>query len=148
MSTSVSDAENDSLSPDREDGPDDTDDMPNSRSVLPSSISGSHLGGNRTAASRKGSRIIGGLPIADYEGSPRRYGPRQGESSGSHGPSHPTLPSAHSLLSSPSLLTPRPGFPQVLLLACFLHPCLLKHNFSLLPFPEGLLAFKSETSNS
>lgn len=114
MSTSVSDAENDSLSPDREDGPDETDDIPSSRNVLPNSLSGSHLGGNRSAASRKGSRIIGGLPIADYEGSPRRYGPRQGESGGSHGPSHPTLPSAHSLLSSPSLLTPRPGFPQVL----------------------------------
>ncbi|XP_034239649.1 uncharacterized protein LOC117644366 isoform X13 [Thrips palmi] len=122
VSTSVSDAENDSLSPDREDEADDTDDIPNSRGVLSSSISGNHLGGNRSSSSRKGSRIIGGLPIADYEGSPRRYGPRQGESSGSHGPSHPTLPSAHSLLSSPSLLTPRPGFPQRVLPDCNLSP--------------------------
>ncbi|XP_052121509.1 uncharacterized protein LOC113202824 isoform X11 [Frankliniella occidentalis] len=122
VSTSVSDAENDSLSPDREDGPDESDDIPSSRNVLPSSLSGSHLAGNRSAASRKGSRIIGGLPIADYEGSPKRYGPRQGESGGSHGPSHPTLPSAHSLLSSPSLLTPRPGFPQRVLPDCNLSP--------------------------
>ncbi|KAK3923255.1 Protein lin-10 [Frankliniella fusca] len=122
VSTSVSDAENDSLSPDREDGPDETDDIRSSRNALPSSLSGSHLGGNRSTASRKGSRVIGGLPIADYEGSPKRYGPRQGESGGSHGPSHPTLPSAHSLLSSPSLLTPRPGFPQRVLPDCNLSP--------------------------
>ncbi|XP_073993929.1 uncharacterized protein isoform X4 [Rhodnius prolixus] len=44
-------------------------------------------------------RVIGGLPIADYEGSPRRYGPKQ-------------PPSAVTLLSSPSFYTPRPGFPQ------------------------------------
>lgn len=48
----------------------------------------------------KGQRVIGGLPIADYEGSPRRYGPKQ-------------PPSAVTLLSSPSFYTPRPGFPQV-----------------------------------
>lgn len=49
-------------------------------------------------------RVIGGLPIAEYEGSPRRYGPRPLES--------PGLPSAQSLLSSPSVFPPRPGFPQ------------------------------------
>ncbi|XP_054277413.1 protein lin-10-like isoform X4 [Macrosteles quadrilineatus] len=49
-------------------------------------------------------RVIGGLPIAEYEGSPRRYGPRQSE--------NPVLPSAHSLLASPSVYLPRPGFPQ------------------------------------
>ncbi|XP_066903544.1 protein lin-10 isoform X3 [Halyomorpha halys] len=47
----------------------------------------------------KAQRVIGGLPIADYEGSPRRYGPKQ-------------PPSAVTLLSSPSFYTPRPGFPQ------------------------------------
>lgn len=50
-------------------------------------------------------QMIGNLPIAVYEGSPRRYGPRQSET-------HPTLPSAHSLLASPSVYPPRPGFPQ------------------------------------
>ncbi|KAG8245305.1 Amyloid-beta A4 precursor protein-binding A member 1 [Homalodisca vitripennis] len=49
-------------------------------------------------------RVIGSLPIAEYEGSPRRYGPRQSD--------NPVLPSAHSLLASPSVYTPRPGFPQ------------------------------------
>ena len=48
----------------------------------------------------KAQRVIGGLPIADYEGSPRRYGPKQ-------------PPSAVTLLSSPSFYSPRPGFPQV-----------------------------------
>ncbi|BES90173.1 Hypothetical protein NTJ_02981 [Nesidiocoris tenuis] len=47
----------------------------------------------------KAPRVIGGLPIADYEGSPRRYGPKQ-------------PPSAVTLLSSPSFYSPRPGFPQ------------------------------------
>ncbi|XP_024083399.1 uncharacterized protein LOC106671833 isoform X2 [Cimex lectularius] len=47
----------------------------------------------------KTQRVIGGLPIADYEGSPRRYGPKQ-------------PPSAVTLLSSPSFYAPRPGFPQ------------------------------------
>ena len=50
-------------------------------------------------------RVIGSLPIAEYEGSPRRYGPRQ--------PDNPVIPSAHSLLASPSVYMPRPGFPQV-----------------------------------
>ncbi|KAF6216723.1 hypothetical protein GE061_001070 [Apolygus lucorum] len=49
--------------------------------------------------STKPPRVIGGLPIADYEGSPRRYGPKQ-------------PPSAVTLLSSPSFYAPRPGFPQ------------------------------------
>ncbi|XP_012277018.1 uncharacterized protein LOC105697863 [Orussus abietinus] len=48
----------------------------------------------------KVTRVIGELPIAQYSGSPRRYGIRD----------NPRLPS---LLSSPSVyMTPRPGFPQ------------------------------------
>nr|XP_050845346.1 uncharacterized protein LOC127061895 isoform X11 [Vespula vulgaris] len=48
----------------------------------------------------KVARVIGELPIAQYSGSPRRYGVRE----------NPQLPS---LLSSPSVyMTPRPGFPQ------------------------------------
>ncbi|GLH03249.1 Uncharacterized protein GBIM_09189 [Gryllus bimaculatus] len=54
-------------------------------------------------------RVIGTVPIAEYEGSPRRYGPRPADA-----PAHPVLPSAHSLLSSPSTYPPRPGFPQFL----------------------------------
>lgn len=57
----------------------------------------------------KVTKVIGNLPIAVYEGSPRRYGPRHVETSNQ---SHPTLPSAHSLLASPSVYPPRPGFPQ------------------------------------
>ncbi|XP_065335661.1 protein lin-10-like isoform X8 [Cloeon dipterum] len=64
-------------------------------------------------------RVIGGLPIAEYEGSPRRYGPRQLSDSPSSqqqqtptGPLIQGLPSAQSLLSSPSVFPPRPGFPQ------------------------------------
>lgn len=53
-------------------------------------------------------KVIGNLPIAVYEGSPKRYGPRQVESNCSH----PQLPSAQSLLASPSVYPPRPGFPQ------------------------------------
>lgn len=53
-------------------------------------------------------KVIGNLPIAVYEGSPRRYGPRQVDSSCTH----PQLPSAQSLLASPSVYPPRPGFPQ------------------------------------
>ncbi|XP_067013633.2 uncharacterized protein [Anabrus simplex] len=56
----------------------------------------------------KVTRVIGNLPIAEYEGSPRRYGPRQLDVS----QSHPVLPSAQSLLASPSVYPPRPGFPQ------------------------------------
>ncbi|KAK2582138.1 hypothetical protein KPH14_004502 [Odynerus spinipes] len=48
----------------------------------------------------KVARVIGELPIAQYSGSPRRYGVRENSQ----------LPS---LLSSPSVyMTPRPGFPQ------------------------------------
>lgn len=61
--------------------------------------------------SSKGPKVIGGLPIAEYEGSPRRYGPRHSETS--QNTNHPLLPSAHSLLASPSVYPPRPGFPQV-----------------------------------
>jgi len=64
-------------------------------------------------------RVIGGLPIAEYEGSPRRYGPRQSSDSPQHhspqgqtGPLISGLPSAQSLLSSPTVFPPRPGFPQ------------------------------------
>lgn len=53
-------------------------------------------------------KVIGSLPIAVYEGSPRRYGVRQSSDQSSH----PQLPSAQSLLSSPSVYPPRPGFPQ------------------------------------
>ncbi|VEN55668.1 unnamed protein product, partial [Callosobruchus maculatus] len=56
----------------------------------------------------KVTKVIGSLPIAVYEGSPRRYGQRHTESNCSH----PQLPSAQSLLSSPSVYPPRPGFPQ------------------------------------
>lgn len=56
----------------------------------------------------KVTKVIGNLPIAVYEGSPRRYGPRQMENNYSH----PQLPSAQSLLASPSVYPPRPGFPQ------------------------------------
>ncbi|XP_064215560.1 uncharacterized protein LOC657912 isoform X3 [Tribolium castaneum] len=58
--------------------------------------------------SDKVTKVIGNLPIAVYEGSPRRYGPRQMESNFTH----PQLPSAQSLLASPSVYPPRPGFPQ------------------------------------
>lgn len=48
----------------------------------------------------KVTRVIGELPIAQYSGSPRRYGIRE----------NPQLPT---LLSSPSVyMAPRPGFPQ------------------------------------
>lgn len=52
--------------------------------------------------------MIGSLPIAVYDGSPRRYGPRQTGTNNSH----IQLPSAQSLLASPSVYPPRPGFPQ------------------------------------
>lgn len=53
-------------------------------------------------------KVIGNLPIAVYEGSPRRYGIRPVENHFLH----PQLPSAQSLLASPSVYPPRPGFPQ------------------------------------
>lgn len=58
-----------------------------------------------SAESDRVAKVIGSLPIAVYEGSPRRYGVRQSSE-------HPQLPSAQSLLSSPSVYPPRPGFPQ------------------------------------
>ncbi|CAH0562595.1 unnamed protein product [Brassicogethes aeneus] len=58
--------------------------------------------------SEKVTKVIGNLPIAVYEGSPRRYGQRQIENNCTH----PQLPSAQSLLASPSVYPPRPGFPQ------------------------------------
>nr|XP_018911707.1 PREDICTED: uncharacterized protein LOC109040282 isoform X3 [Bemisia tabaci] len=63
----------------------------------------------------KVARIIGNLPIAEYEGSPRRYGLYQRSSSEKSnnctGICQP-LPTARSLLASPSAYLPRPGFPQ------------------------------------
>ncbi|KAK5639301.1 hypothetical protein RI129_011793 [Pyrocoelia pectoralis] len=64
-------------------------------------FSSDHIESDRVA------KVIGSLPIAVYEGSPRRYGPRQVETG-----THPQLPSAQSLLASPSVYPPRPGFPQ------------------------------------
>ncbi|KAJ8923799.1 hypothetical protein NQ315_010381 [Exocentrus adspersus] len=61
-----------------------------------------------TDSSEKVTKVIGNLPIAVYEGSPRRYGQRHVETNCSH----PQLPSAQSLLASPSVYPPRPGFPQ------------------------------------
>ncbi|XP_050519212.1 uncharacterized protein LOC114331300 isoform X11 [Diabrotica virgifera virgifera] len=58
--------------------------------------------------SEKVTKVIGNLPIAVYEGSPRRYGQRHSDTNYSH----PQLPSAQSLLASPSVYPPRPGFPQ------------------------------------
>lgn len=58
--------------------------------------------------SEKVTKVIGNLPIAVYEGSPRRYGQRHMENNCSR----PQLPSAQSLLASPSVYPPRPGFPQ------------------------------------
>ncbi|XP_039300152.1 uncharacterized protein LOC120355621, partial [Nilaparvata lugens] len=65
---------------------------------------GESISPERERADSKVTRVIGGLPIAEYEGSPRRYGPRPQD--------NPVLPSAHSLLASPSVYMPRPGFPQ------------------------------------
>lgn len=61
-----------------------------------------------TEIDNKITKVIGNLPIAVYEGSPKRYGQRHVESV----QSRPVLPSAHSLLASPSVYPPRPGFPQ------------------------------------
>lgn len=74
-----------------------------------SDLDGDSLSPEHGGGSNKGvPRVIGNLPIAEYEGSPRRYGPRQLDVS----QSHPVLPSAQSLLASPSVYPPRPGFPQ------------------------------------
>ncbi|XP_039276189.1 uncharacterized protein LOC120349720 [Nilaparvata lugens] len=69
---------------------------------------GESISPERERADSKVTRVIGGLPIAEYEGSPRRYGPRPQD--------NPVLPSAHSLLASPSVYMPRPGFSSVLVL--------------------------------
>lgn len=55
----------------------------------------------------KVTKVIGNLPIAVYEGSPRRYGIRHVENN-----YHSQLPSAQSLIASPNVYPPRPGFPQ------------------------------------
>ncbi|PNF35533.1 hypothetical protein B7P43_G04105 [Cryptotermes secundus] len=74
-----------------------------------SDLDGDSLSPEHGRSSAKGTpRVIGNLPIAEYEGSPRRYGPRHLDVSHSH----PLLPSAQSLLASPSVYPPRPGFPQ------------------------------------
>lgn len=70
---------------------------------------------DREGGGGKVARMIGGLPIAEYEGSPRRYGLRRDP---------PVLPSAHSLLASPSVYAPRPGFPQVTLTVSFVCLCM------------------------
>lgn len=61
-----------------------------------------------TTESDQVAKVIGNLPIAVYDGSPRRYGVRHVENNCTH----PQLPSAQSLLASPSVYPPRPGFPQ------------------------------------
>lgn len=58
--------------------------------------------------SEKVTKVIGNLPIAVYEGSPRRYGQKHMDNNCSR----PQLPSAQSLLASPSVYPPRPGFPH------------------------------------
>ncbi|XP_044764671.1 amyloid-beta A4 precursor protein-binding family A member 2-like isoform X5 [Coccinella septempunctata] len=55
----------------------------------------------------KVTKVIGSLPIAVYEGSPRRYGIRPVENN-----FHSQLPSAQSLIASSNIYPPRPGFPQ------------------------------------
>ncbi|XP_076262523.1 uncharacterized protein LOC143197738 isoform X18 [Rhynchophorus ferrugineus] len=67
-----------------------------------------HLYNSNMIDNDKVTKVIGSLPIAVYEGSPRRYGPRQTGTNSSH----IQLPSAQSLLASPSVYPPRPGFPQ------------------------------------
>lgn len=76
----------------------------------------------------KVARVIGELPIAQYSGSPRRYGVRE----------NPQLPS---LLSSPSMyMTPRPGFPQRVLPTTPNHNEVCKKNTksSIKSFTNGL----------
>ncbi|KAL3290159.1 hypothetical protein HHI36_023521 [Cryptolaemus montrouzieri] len=58
--------------------------------------------------SEKVTKVIGNLPIAVYEGSPRRYGLRHVENNYPH----TQIPSAQNLMASPSVYPPRPGFPQ------------------------------------
>ncbi|XP_019764912.1 uncharacterized protein LOC109540861 isoform X11 [Dendroctonus ponderosae] len=73
-----------------------------------SGFTASHSYDSNNIDSDKVTKVIGSLPIAVYDGSPRRYGPRQTGTNNSH----MQLPSAQSLLASPSVYPPRPGFPQ------------------------------------
>ncbi|XP_059618782.1 protein lin-10-like isoform X2 [Phlebotomus argentipes] len=60
-----------------------------------------------TSSPGSGSRVakvIGGLPIAEYEGSPRRFGNVQYDSPGAN--------RGRNVLASPAMFPPRPGFPQ------------------------------------
>ncbi|KAK9889876.1 hypothetical protein WA026_008678 [Henosepilachna vigintioctopunctata] len=56
----------------------------------------------------KVTKVIGNLPIAVYEGSPRRYGVRHVDNNYSH----QQLSSAQTLMPASSVYPPRPGFPQ------------------------------------
>lgn len=61
----------------------------------------------------------GGLQIADYEGSPRRFGTTVHSSSNQtplsiqQQSASNRPPNAKTLLTSPSMFPPRPGFPKV-----------------------------------
>ncbi|XP_066258835.1 amyloid-beta A4 precursor protein-binding family A member 2-like isoform X9 [Euwallacea similis] len=73
-----------------------------------SDFTATHTYDSNSIDNDKVAKVIGSLPIAVYEGSPKRYGPRQTGTNNSH----MQLPSAQSLLASPSVYPPRPGFPQ------------------------------------
>ncbi|XP_066158919.1 uncharacterized protein [Euwallacea fornicatus] len=73
-----------------------------------SDFTATHTYDSNSIDNDKVTKVIGNLPIAVYEGSPKRYGPRQTGTNNSH----MQLPSAQSLLASPSVYPPRPGFPQ------------------------------------
>ena len=80
-----------------------------------------HESSGSNSNTNKGPRLIGGVPIAEYEGSPRRYG-RSGNVTSTNGnDSAPVLPTAQSLLASPSVYPPRPGFPQVTFILYQIH---------------------------
>lgn len=74
----------------------------------PVNLTASNLFSSNESECERVTKVIGNLPIAVYEGSPRRYGMRHVENNCTH----PQLPSAQSLLASPSVYPPRPGFPQ------------------------------------
>lgn len=66
----------------------------------------------------------GNLPIAEYEGSPRRFGNYQQElphhqyaytAQAKAQPNTDRPPSSRKMLTSPTLFPPRPGFPKVCL---------------------------------
>ena len=73
-----------------------SDDLP----AKPSNYSDPDLDERRSEASSQGSKIIGDITIAEYEGSPRRYRPRVSPpqscepvpKNGGHGPKRPKLP--------------------------------------------------------